>query len=238
MKHGPKHRRRQNCRARIDSSLSIPEQQLSVAGRFKNNATGTTCRFAGDVTPGSTGSIESITSIGRECVITLKTQAVGTIRKLKHYATKCGFRLSGESFDGIRTAWTLKGAGDTELRDLTTALSADSRTRNRWTIEFRSVARNGTGTDLHKATRLSTIALTRDIDSKAACQHTGQDDENAKRRDYSAKPGEGSCEPTVDGRPTANEYDHTDSRVGKIGKRGQRLPMVDVFHEDRHSEST
>ena len=229
MNHGPRHKRRQNCRARIDSTLSIPVDALSTSGNYRNNLTGTTCQFAGDVVPGSRGSIESLTSTTRECVLIVTSESATTLKKVCFYASRSGFRLSSPATDGIRTAYALRDGNDSQLSRLCSALSADTRTRNRWEIEFRNVARNGTGTDNHKATRIHEVAFTNNPESKSASLPVGPNDENARRRDYSQGRNGANGSPLVDAIPTANEFDHSDTRI-KIGADGR--------HEDRHSETT
>ena len=229
MKHGPKHKRRQNCRARIDSTLSIPEDILKSSGTYRNNLTGTTCQFAGDVVPGSRGSIESLTSTTRECVLIVTSESATTLKKVCFYASRSGFRLSSPATDGIRTAYALRDGNDEQLARLCSALSADTRTRNRWEIEFRNCARNGTGTDNHKATRLHSVAFTENPHSKSASLPVGPNDENARRRDYSQGRNGANGSPMIDSAPTFNEFDHSDTRI-KIGADGR--------HEDRHSETT
>jgi hypothetical protein len=229
MKHGPKHKRRQNCRARIDSTLSIPVDILSTSGTYRNNVTGASCQFVGDVVPGSRGSIESLTSTTRECVLVVTSDSQTTLKKVCFYASRSGFRLSSPATDGIRTAYALRDGNDEQLARLCSALSADTRTRNRWEIEFRNCARNGTGTDNHKSMRLHSVVLTDDPESKSASLPVGPNDENARRRDYSQGRNGANGSPMIDSVPTANEYDHSDTRIS-IGADGR--------HEDRHSETT
>ena len=229
MKHGTKHKRRQNCRARIDSPLSIPEDTLSTSGTYRNNVTGAACKFDGDVTPGSRGSIESLTSTSREAVLIVTSESTNCLNKVRFYAKKSGFRVSSGTTDGFRTAYVLRDGNDSQLSRLCSALSADTRTRNRWEIEFRNVARNGTGTDNHKATRIHEVAFTNNPESKSASLPAGPNDENARRRDYSQGRNGANGSPMIDSVPTANEYDHSDTRIS-IGADGR--------HEDRHSETT
>ena len=229
MKHGPRHKRRQNCRARIDSTLSIPEDVLKSSGTYRNNLTGAFCQFAGDVVPGSRGSIESLTSTTRECVLIVTSDSASTLKKVCFYASHSGFRVSSGTNDGIRTAYVLRDGSDEHLARLCSALSSDTRTRNRWCVEFRNCARNGTGTDNHKATRLHSVAFTENPESKSANLPAGPNDENARRRDYSQGRNGANGSPLIDSIPTENEYDHSDTRI-KIGADGR--------HEDRHSETT
>ena len=227
-----KHRRRQNCRARIDPSLSIPEQQLSTSGRFKDNITGVVAHCETTATPGSSGTIESFTSMTRECVLILSTTSRTTGKKAAHYAERAGFRVSTPQFDGIRIAVVIRGAGDDELQQLANSLSADKRTRRRWSIEFRDAARNSMGSDNHAGTRMRDIAYTENVDSKTSCSFSGLDSTggHARRRDYSVKPGKGSGEPFIDGTLSRDEYDHTNGRTLK--------PLTGPFHKDNHSSTT
>lgn len=70
-----------------------------------------------------------------------------------------------------------------------------------------------------------------DAESRGTSQHGTP----ARRRDYSARRGEGSAEPHLDGIVTTEERDRTDSRRSERSRTGTLIPIRAPFHRDTHS---
>lgn len=70
-----------------------------------------------------------------------------------------------------------------------------------------------------------------DAESRGTSQHGTP----ARRRDYSARRGEGSAEPHIDGVVTPEERDRIDSRRSDLSRNGNPMPIRGPFHRDTHS---